>query len=143
MMDPDEITWITDEVAITNFFSAHSPEVLARHRINAVLCLDRALQGGPAADRGVASIRSVHMVDGPNEMAVLRRAVAALDDLVQRHGRVVLHCRAGRSRSVAVTAAYLVKVRGWDAEQALEFVKAKRESAVAPELMRLVEAYEP
>ena len=43
--DADEVTWITDEVAITNFFSAHSKEVLARHRIRAVLCLDRDLQG--------------------------------------------------------------------------------------------------
>ncbi len=45
--------------------------------------------------------------------------------------------------SVAVAAAYLVKVRKWDAEQALDYVKARRESALGPELIRLVEEYEP
>lgn len=39
-MNPDEVTWISDAVAITNFFSAHSKEVLVADKVRAVLCLD-------------------------------------------------------------------------------------------------------
>jgi hypothetical protein len=72
-MDPDEVTWITDPVAITNYVSAHSREVLAGHGVEAVLCLDRELEGCPAADRGVASVRVAHLVDGANELSLFRR----------------------------------------------------------------------
>ncbi len=36
-MDADAVTWITDRIAITNFFSAHQREVLAEHKIDAIL----------------------------------------------------------------------------------------------------------
>lgn len=32
-MDPDEVTWVTEKIAITNFFSAHSKHVLAEPSI--------------------------------------------------------------------------------------------------------------
>ena len=142
-MDPDEVTWITDTVAITNYVSAHSREVLAGHNVKAVLCLDRELEGCPAAGRGVASIRVAHLVDGANELSLFKAAVAALESLTQMHGRVVVHHRAGRSRSIAVVAAYLTRLLGIGADEALDRVRSKRPSAVAPELIRLVEQVEP
>lgn len=30
-MDPDEVSWITEHVAITNFFSAHDKDLLAQN----------------------------------------------------------------------------------------------------------------
>ena len=142
-MSPDDVSWITDRVAITNFFSAHQKEVLAEHQVDAVLCLDQDVRGNDPSERGVACIRLVHLWDGENEMVVFREAVAALDELLEGYGRVVVHCRAGRSRSIAVVAAYLKKFRGVGAHEALGLVKAKRESAIAPELARLVERFEP
>jgi protein-tyrosine phosphatase len=62
---------------------------------------------------------------------------------MQRHGRVVVHCRAGRSRSIAVVAAYLTRLFGIGADEALDLITSKRPSAVAPELIRLVEQVEP
>lgn len=64
-----------------------------------------------------------------------------MEQLVAQHGRVVVHCRAGRSRSIAVVAAYLKKARGLEAVEALAAVRALRESAVAPELIELVERF--
>src|SRR5262245_40425144 len=141
--DPADVTWITDQVAITNFPSAHDGELLAKHGVTAVLCLDRELEGGPSDERGIACVSVLHLVDGKNEMARFREAVDALAFLVQRHGRVVVHCRAGRSRSIAVVAGYLRKALGVEADQALGIVRSKRESAVAPELIDLVERFEP
>ena len=140
-MSPDDLTWITDRVAITNFFSAHRREVLAEARVEAILCLDEEVRGDEAADRGVACIRVVHLQDGENEMVLFEEAVATLDELLGTYQRVVVHCRAGRSRSVAVVAAHLKQSRGWNAEEALGLVKARRDSAIAPELVRLVERF--
>jgi hypothetical protein len=138
-MNPDEVTWITDNVAITNFFSAHSGEVIAQHGVNAILCLDRDLEGCPAKERGVECVRVIHLNDGGNEIYLFREAVSAPEFLTGRYGRVVVHCRAGRSRSIAIVAGYLRKALGIDADEAFEIVRSKRESAVAPELIRLVE----
>ena len=141
-MHPDEVTWITDHVAVTNFVSAHDKTVLQRHQVSAVLCLDRGLQGTSAEERGVATVRTVHLVDGANEMVVFKEAVETLAELIDKYRRVVVHCRAGRSRSIAVLAAYLRKTRNLDVEETLALVKEKREAAVAPELVRLVEDFE-
>jgi protein-tyrosine phosphatase len=138
-MDADEVTWITDEIAITNFFSAHQSKILAEQKVDAILCLDQEVQGDSSDARGVASIEVANLVDGPNDVAVFARAVAALESVVAKHRRVVVDCRAGRSRSIAVVAAYLKKTQDLDATDALEFVKSKRPSAIAPELVRLVE----
>src|SRR5262249_49419120 len=122
--------------------SAHSKDVLAEHRIRAILCLDRGVQGGAAEARGVRCIELVHLVDGANEMVAFRNAIAALEELDARWEWVVGHCRAGRSRSIAVVAAYLKKANALEADEALELVRTKRGSAVAPELVRLVELFE-
>jgi protein-tyrosine phosphatase len=142
-VSPDSVTWITDTIAITNFVSAHKKDVLAEHNIKGVLCLDRDLMGCPSTARGVDCVRVAHLNDGANELFFFREAVAALDGLVASCGRVVVHCRAGRSRSIAVVAAYLRKAFNIEADDALEIVRSKRPSAVAPELIRLVERFEP
>ncbi|HTU25722.1 MAG TPA: dual specificity protein phosphatase [Pirellulales bacterium] len=135
----DDVTWINGEIAITNFFSAHQRELLSQNKVEAVLCLDQELRGDAAGVRGLRRIEVVHLVDGPNDLALFKRAVAALESLLKDHRRVVVHCRAGRSRSIAVVAAYLKKSMGLEADDALEFVKSKRPSAIAPELIRLVQ----
>lgn len=138
-MHPDEITWITERIAITNFFSAHQRDLLAEHNVDAILCLDRELRGDSPEARGVRCIVVVDLVDGPNDMAVFERAVAALDSLLENHRRIVVHCRAGRSRSIAVVAAHLKRANSMDAAGALEFVQSKRPAVLAPELTSLVE----
>jgi len=142
-LNPVEVTWLTANVAITNYKSAHSKMVLSGHDVKAILCLDRDLEGCPAGDRGVECISVVPLKDGANEMVVFRETVITLEKLVDHYLRVVVHCRAGRSRSIAVVAAYLMKTRNMEAEEAMEYVKAKRQSAIAPELIRLVERFEP
>jgi len=45
-----------------------------------------------------------------------------------RHGAVLVHCRAGRSRSAAMVVAYIMYHLGYRLEQAVEFVTRKRPS---------------
>jgi atypical dual specificity phosphatase len=142
-MNPDDLTRITERVAITNFVTAHDADLLRQHQVRAILCLDRSLQGGTSAELGVARIETIHLIDGENDPGTFRQAVKALEELVLEHGRVVVHCRAGRSRSVAVVAAYLVKTTAIDAEQALAAIAIRRGTAVAPPLVELVRRCEP
>lgn len=140
-MGTDEITWVTDQVAITNYVSAHDRAGLRGHGIRAVLCLDRELLGDQPGGHDVACVRLAHLIDGPNPPLVFQRAVQELTELVESHGRVVVHCRAGRSRSVAVVAAYLKASRAMSADEALRTVTAKRPSAVTPALAKLVASH--
>ena len=59
--------------------------------------------------------------------------------MVASHGRVLVHCRAGRSHSVAVVAGHLVVTEGTSTTDALSRVSALRASFVAPELRAAVE----
>lgn len=43
--------------------------------------------------------------------------------------RVYVHCNAGRGRSAVVVLCYLMSTHGWTAEEAFEFVLAKRQIA--------------
>ena len=43
-------------------------------------------------------------------------------------GKVLVHCHAGLSRSATVVTAFIMKTKGWALEQALDFVREKRQS---------------
>jgi predicted protein tyrosine phosphatase len=56
----------------------------------------------------------------------------AIDYILMAKGRneaVLVHCRAGISRSVTIVVAYLMKEKGWDFTTALKYVKSKRSLA--------------
>ncbi|KMT15476.1 hypothetical protein BVRB_3g058320 isoform B [Beta vulgaris subsp. vulgaris] len=50
-------------------------------------------------------------------------------DEAKRSGGVLVHCFVGRSRSVTIILAYLIKRRGMTVSQALEYVRSKRPQA--------------
>lgn len=54
-----------------------------------------------------------------NLLAQLPAAYSFLHEALtaQPPGRVLVHCQAGQSRSIALAAAYLMKSQGWGAEE--------------------------
>ncbi|GLT99783.1 hypothetical protein SLE2022_171990 [Rubroshorea leprosula] len=52
-----------------------------------------------------------------------------IDEAKRQGGGVLVHCFVGRSRSVTIVVAYLMKKRGMNPSQALEYVKSKRPQA--------------
>jgi atypical dual specificity phosphatase len=115
---------ITEEIYLGNLSDAGNPEWLQDGSPTAVLKLT---PGDPAESYPDAVVvREVPLVDGPgNDYADFEAAVEALLDLLVNH-TVFVHCRAGVSRSGAVTAAALAIRRNIPVEEAVAFVRERR-----------------
>ncbi|KAG0166315.1 hypothetical protein DFQ28_007429 [Apophysomyces sp. BC1034] len=75
----------------------------------------------------------------------LRRAVKVIDDSKKNHEPIYVHCKAGKSRSVAVILAYLVLSEHWTLKRAYRHVIKARPNAspnigFVAELMKLEES---
>ncbi|CRI67816.1 putative Dual specificity protein phosphatase [Thiocapsa sp. KS1] len=113
--------WITDQIAIGNYRDAVSLPA----DIEALLCLK-----ADCCDEGREDVEvlCIPLVDGPgNDLRDVREGVRFIADVVSAGGRILVHCHAGRSRSVAVVARYLVESRGMTRRAALALISAKRE----------------
>ncbi|MHC5538412.1 dual specificity protein phosphatase family protein [Singulisphaera rosea] len=79
---------------------------------------------------------------GGNDLRILRFAVDGLRRLAKTAGPVLVHCHAGRSRSAAIVAAYLMEERGVNALEAIAQVGARREINITPALVDLLRRLE-
>jgi protein-tyrosine phosphatase len=134
------VDWIEENIAIGNFQEAKDAEILQGIRIASALSLDGTLSGLKPQALGLKRIEVVRLEDGPgNDLRLFNLAVAALGELVRVAPPVLVQCHAGRSRSVVIVAAYLMKAFGLHAEAAVARVASKREISVTPGLERLLE----
>jgi atypical dual specificity phosphatase len=132
--------WITDQIAIGNYLEAQDASLLRQASISSVLGLDSTLRGKAPADLGLQAVEIVPLEDRPgNDPRLFRRAIHTLRELLREAPPVLVHCHAGRSRSVVVVAGYLMEAQGFDAEQALARVATRRDTAVTPGLERLLD----
>ncbi|XP_063721544.1 protein phosphatase Slingshot homolog 3-like isoform X3 [Symsagittifera roscoffensis] len=49
-----------------------------------------------------------------------------IESAKNKKGKILVHCKMGKSRSAATVVAYAMKTKGWTDIEALEFVKTKR-----------------
>ncbi|MCC6418621.1 MAG: dual specificity protein phosphatase family protein [Gemmataceae bacterium] len=132
--------WITETIAIGNHLDVRNLDLLRSAAIGSILGLTHTLDGVEPAEVGVKQIRIVPLEDGPgNERHRFRHAVDALAELVAEAPPVLVHCHAGRSRSAVLVAAHLMRSRGLRSEDALALIAARREIAVSPVLLRLLD----
>ncbi|XP_071392958.1 dual specificity protein phosphatase 2 [Centroberyx affinis] len=65
--------------------------------------------------------------------ACFSEAIAFIDSVKERGGRVLVHCQAGISRSATICLAYLMHTRRVRLEEAFDFVKQRRQ-VISPNL---------
>ena len=112
--------WITDQIAIGDALDAvdHAPE------FDSILCLLSDCCG----DRNDIDGYCVPLNDGPGNRR--EHVFAAIDFIavqVENGLRVLVHCRAGRSRSVCIVAAYLMRHQGLSKRLAMSMISKKRQ----------------
>jgi protein-tyrosine phosphatase len=61
----------------------------------------------------------------PIPLVLLRKGVAEAIPVLEAEGRVLVYCRAGRHRSVAMTSCILI-ARGMSADEAMDLITSKR-----------------
>ncbi len=123
--------WITESVAIGNYLDARDEKMLREHGFRSAVSLDATLKKGDEDDLPYRAIASYNLVDGPgNDPRVFLHALDALVRLVDSAPPVLVQCHAGRSRSVILVAAYLMRLHGHDEDEALAEVERKREVAI-------------
>lgn len=132
--------WITETIAIGNRIDAHDSVLREQNGFCSLISLDGSMTDDQALAVGYDDCVCISMVDGPgNNVDIFRSVVQALIDMTEESPPVLVHCHAGRSRSVTVVAGYMVKTKGWSVQAAYDFIAAKRETAVQaglPELLR-------
>jgi protein-tyrosine phosphatase len=122
------VDWITDRVAIGNYLEAQDTNLLLAHAIRSIVSLDGTLSKKHATDLGVIEVVAYSLIDGAgNDLRLFEYAVNDLERLVQLCPPVLVHCHAGRSRSVVVLAAYLMRALKLDPDAAIALVASKRE----------------
>ncbi len=146
----DAVLYIGDQLAASNdaLLRAHDITCVLNCAVNLdINYVDQTLDNSVGSDYrvfGFAPVRSakVGMIDGPgNSPAHLISACHLIDAMlhqnipeketypIKRAGNILVHCRGGRSRSVAVSALYLhLKYPGhWPTfDEALQYVRDKR-----------------
>jgi len=117
--------WITDQLAIGNFLDAQS----LPGGVDAVLCLREDCCDG----RTDIDALCVPLIDGPgNSPGDIEDALDLIREVVTAGQRILVHCHAGRSRSVVVVARYLMRNRGLTVQAALDLIASRREICLSP-----------
>ena len=128
------MTFITDTIAIGNFLDAQDHAALQEAGIRSILCLNGLLSGLQPDDLGVEAMTCFNFTDGSgNDPQLFERAVKIVGQYAQQNPKLLVHCHAGKSRSVMVVASHLVSEHHWDLRQALEFIQTKRPEIMYPE----------
>ncbi|VTR98577.1 dual specificity protein phosphatase family protein [Tuwongella immobilis] len=122
------MNWITPEIAIGNHSEAADVVLLSKEDVRAVLGLIDTLAAKNAEEMGLEAIVVVPLQDGPdNAPERFDDAIRALGRLIEQHGKVLVHCHLGRSRSAAVVAGHLMRSQNLSKDEALQLISTKRE----------------
>lgn len=121
-------TKITDNLYIGDIHSAYQDVHLKKEGITHIVnCVMGSTPGYPDDYKYLI----VNVIDNENQNLIdkFETAVNFIDKAIQENGKVLIHCVCGVSRSVSITAAYLIYKNKISAEKAIEIIKEKRDVA--------------
>ena len=119
--------WITEYIAIGNNIDAQN---LKCGEFDAVLCL---VEDCCDEDDDRFDVINIPLMDsGGNSRVAIKKAIEFIDDVVSHNEKILVHCHAGRSRSVCIVARYLMFKQRISSQEALELIEEKREIYLSP-----------
>ena len=127
------MNWITDTIAIGTYLEARNRRLRVSAGIRSIICLDAALCDPDEANLDIDDYEVVDLADGPgNDPGTFDRAVRLVGAFSKQSPKLLVHCRAGRSRSAVVVAGYLMRDRHWSSGKAMAFIAAHRDIQLTP-----------
>ncbi|MCP4167263.1 MAG: dual specificity protein phosphatase family protein [Chloroflexi bacterium] len=141
-----DISKITDGLFVSNWpIAKHEPEIVG-YGIELIICTiwesqDKELNQPPLK---MIHIRMTDAPFMPLPMSQLRRGVEAALPVLEADGRVLVFCKSGIHRSVAMASCILIG-QGYSAEEAMRMVADAREIAdpYKPHIRKRIEKFEP
>lgn len=122
---------ITENILLGSHFALSAQKTLKREKVTHILSL---VQSGVKPEH-VADFEHMQInvddIEDENIIKFFPQILEFIDRAVQQGTSILVHCMAGVSRSSTAVCAYLMHVRVWTAEQALEYVRERR-SVVRP-----------
>ena len=114
--------WITENIAIGNYLDAAKAHDKG---ISSILCLR---ENCCSEDNELVDVLAIPLLDGPgNQLRNIKDALDYIDEIVKANENILVHCHAGRSRSVCIVARYLMESRALTSHQALSLIESIRE----------------
>jgi len=113
--------------------SAHhssQKDLLDKLGVTAILNVSRSC---PVLFRNAYEYKTISIDDNDveNISSHFDDAIKFIDDVKSKNGKVLVHCRAGISRSATICIAYLMRKYSYTLDQAYEYTKNKR-SSISP-----------
>ena len=143
--EDSSFNWVLDRrIGIGNVFAAKDIVLIKEEGIRSIFGLTEELLSVRPAQLGVEKIVVRPMLDGHgNQASAFCHMIDDLVRLEREHGPVMVHCHAGRSRSVILVAGYLRRTQGYFPEVALRLVQKHRHSQIQPGLKPLLNTVQP
>lgn len=119
---------IQEGIFLGSIGAAHNKDELINHKITHILSVANMVEALYPSEFKYKQIEVRDSADVDLEEH-FDDCFAFIDEARQSGGAVLVHCFAGRSRSVTVVVAYLMKTYGMNFSQAFDLVRAKRPQA--------------
>jgi len=137
---------ICDHVFLGNFNAAVYSNLLA-DKITSVVCLTEFSQDYKDYIDTANKIKLLHINNISEDLSEssftidkLKKAVDFIEKEIKQNHNVLVHCKAGYSRSPTVVIAYLMRKNNWTTNQAISFVE-KRAPHINPTYHNLLEEF--
>ncbi len=122
----NQLNYIIDGIYLGSEYAATDLELLNRHQITAVLSLQAEISYSHLYPKHFL-YKNFPLHDGEViDSYVFEGALAFIRQAQNENRKILVHCAAGVSRSPSIVAAYLMKKKGMNPLEALEFLREKR-----------------
>ena len=122
---------VIDGIFVGSLDAAMNTEALKHHNIQVII----NLSGENYTHEGIkVEVHCFELLDldtaGDALKRVAEQSLTIIQDCVQHHRNILVHCQMGVSRSVSVIMWYLIVMRGMSYDAALQQVKSNRPQAM-------------